>query len=310
MTASQVNFCPDFREAVRPLPSVWVISVTEDDPINVTPFSSKKFLIASPTRMPNTRSNGTVSMPSTVTSQPRRFKVAAISMPMKDEPITMTFLPLPQAAPMRCASSGVRRAITPGRLPPGIGSRRGFAPVATKAASYLISSPETSWTIFSSARSSFTAAPNLISISCSWKCASSRSANDLGSAPLAKFFDSTGRSYGRCVSSVSIVTWPVKPPCLKASTAATPAAPPPMTKNTRPSLGHRFATLGLTKSSMLKGSSATMLPPSTHTGYTGMAGSPDPRTGCPVLRSKAALCQGQTTCILSLAATPCASGAL
>mmetsp|Transcript_77166 Transcript_77166/g.236120 ORF Transcript_77166/g.236120 Transcript_77166/m.236120 type:complete len:209 (+) Transcript_77166:359-985(+) len=134
-TPSQRNFCPDFNDTVRPPAAASWISLQMAGPTNLMPLDSKNLLMASPTRRPSTRSKGTASIPRTVTSQPRRASVAAISMPIKDEPTTSTCLPLVQVAAMRCASSGVRNANTLGKSPPGTGSFLGFAPVATSALS-------------------------------------------------------------------------------------------------------------------------------------------------------------------------------
>ena len=58
---------------------------------NLTPFSSWSFCMAVPTLTPRTRSNGTSSMPMTVTDVATLVRTDAASMPMNDEPITTTF---------------------------------------------------------------------------------------------------------------------------------------------------------------------------------------------------------------------------
>mmetsp|Transcript_125486 Transcript_125486/g.366555 ORF Transcript_125486/g.366555 Transcript_125486/m.366555 type:complete len:211 (-) Transcript_125486:1101-1733(-) len=137
MMASQRSSSPDFSTATRPPPGELScrISLQTAFPTNFTPFVSKNFFTATPSRRPRTRSKGAASMPRTVTSQPLRRSVAAISIPMKEEPTTRARLPFLQNVAICCASSGVRRDKTPGRSAPGIGSSLGFAPVATSAAS-------------------------------------------------------------------------------------------------------------------------------------------------------------------------------
>mmetsp|Transcript_51770 Transcript_51770/g.110750 ORF Transcript_51770/g.110750 Transcript_51770/m.110750 type:complete len:256 (+) Transcript_51770:289-1056(+) len=90
---------------------------------------------AAPTFLPRTRSNGTVSMATTDTSQPFFRKEDAISMPMKEPPTTTIFWPFFARSAIFAASSGVRNVKMPCMEDPGQKSFRGDPPEATSTAS-------------------------------------------------------------------------------------------------------------------------------------------------------------------------------
>ena len=71
-----------------------------------------------------------------VTSSPRSRSEAAVSAPMKLPPITIAVCASSAAVPTASASPSVRYVWTPTRSPPGRGSSRGRAPVATTSVPY------------------------------------------------------------------------------------------------------------------------------------------------------------------------------
>mmetsp|Transcript_26357 Transcript_26357/g.87353 ORF Transcript_26357/g.87353 Transcript_26357/m.87353 type:complete len:242 (-) Transcript_26357:890-1615(-) len=106
-------------------------------PYHSTPSFWSSRAKEAPTFLPSTRSNGTVSIATTDTSQPFFFSAEAISMPMKEPPTTMIFIPFFAYLAISAASSGVRSVWMPLRLAPGQKSFLGEPPVATSAESYF-----------------------------------------------------------------------------------------------------------------------------------------------------------------------------
>mmetsp|Transcript_64242 Transcript_64242/g.153213 ORF Transcript_64242/g.153213 Transcript_64242/m.153213 type:complete len:256 (+) Transcript_64242:250-1017(+) len=100
------------------------------DPYHCTPSLWMSCAKDAPTFFPRTRSNGTVSMATTETSQPFLRRVDATSMPMKEPPTTTIFCPFRATFAISAASSGVRSVKMFFILAPGTKSLRGEPPVA------------------------------------------------------------------------------------------------------------------------------------------------------------------------------------
>ncbi len=112
-----------------------------------------------PTSGPSVSSNGTSSLPNTVTERPRRVRLAAVSMPMKLAPMMTALLPSSATSLMRRQSARLRSVKTFSRSPPSMGSRRGTPPVASSSASASSVEPSANSSLLDPTSAATTAAP-------------------------------------------------------------------------------------------------------------------------------------------------------